>query len=282
MAGRSPGLDFFPLLLLEGLSLHTDGLKRVLSRDKVEHRWVEIAFLTIRLGGLAALVLAVLPPGKRWPSWPYSWPCSASTWGPPSPPTTSACHWYPRNSNWTSCAGGCDEPQHHRRTAHLDLHGRAQLPGRTPPVPLHGAASSAQDPIVGGDLLRRRRGALHPNQPVRSYRTVIGYLHGRTERLGPVPLPPRRPTPRPLTPNTTRTSDRFDQRPTSHSQARLATRCVPLGPHGGGPEVRLQSGPSTGWSPAVPTSSPRRARGGQYQRQRPHRGRAAARQICRK
>src|SRR5215204_2377637 len=58
------GWYFFPLLLLEGLSLHTDGLKRVLSRGKVERRWVEIAFLTIRLGGLAALVLAVLPPGK--------------------------------------------------------------------------------------------------------------------------------------------------------------------------------------------------------------------------
>ena len=58
------GWYFFPLLLLEGLSLHTDGLKRVLSRGKVERRWVEIAFLTVRLGGLAALVLAVLPPGK--------------------------------------------------------------------------------------------------------------------------------------------------------------------------------------------------------------------------
>jgi len=58
------GWYFFPLLLLEGLSLHTDGLKRVLSRGKVERRWVEIAFLTVRLGGLAALVLAVLPPDK--------------------------------------------------------------------------------------------------------------------------------------------------------------------------------------------------------------------------
>jgi fatty acid desaturase len=58
------GWYFFPLLVLEGVSLHTDGLKRVLSRDKVERRWVEIAFLTVRLGGLTALVLAVLPPGK--------------------------------------------------------------------------------------------------------------------------------------------------------------------------------------------------------------------------
>ena len=38
---RHQGWLFFPLLLLEGLSLHTDGLKRVLGRDKVERRWVE-------------------------------------------------------------------------------------------------------------------------------------------------------------------------------------------------------------------------------------------------
>jgi len=58
------GWYFFPLLLLEGLSLHTDGIKRVLSRDKVDRRGVELLFLTIRLGGLAALVFAVLPQDK--------------------------------------------------------------------------------------------------------------------------------------------------------------------------------------------------------------------------
>ena len=39
----------------------------------------------------------------------------------------------------------------------LDLHGRSQLPDRTPPVPLDGPASSPQGPTVGGGLLRRRR-----------------------------------------------------------------------------------------------------------------------------
>ncbi len=58
------GWYFFPMLLLEGLSLHAEGLKRVLGRGEVGRRWVEIAFLTVRLGGFAALVLAVLPPGK--------------------------------------------------------------------------------------------------------------------------------------------------------------------------------------------------------------------------
>jgi len=58
------GWYFFPILLLEGLSLHTDGIKRVVSRGKVERRWVELAFLTVRLGGLVALTLWVLPPEK--------------------------------------------------------------------------------------------------------------------------------------------------------------------------------------------------------------------------
>jgi fatty acid desaturase len=58
------GWYFFPLLLLEGVSLHTDGIKRVLSRQKVERRGVEMTLLTVRLGGLAALAFAVLPPDK--------------------------------------------------------------------------------------------------------------------------------------------------------------------------------------------------------------------------
>jgi fatty acid desaturase len=58
------GWYFFPLLLLEGLSLHIDGIRRVASRQKVERRWVELTFLTVRLGGLAALVFWVLPPEK--------------------------------------------------------------------------------------------------------------------------------------------------------------------------------------------------------------------------
>lgn len=58
------GWYFFPILMLEGLSLHRDGLRRVLSRDRVERRWVEGLFLATRLGGLVALAFWVLSPGK--------------------------------------------------------------------------------------------------------------------------------------------------------------------------------------------------------------------------
>jgi hypothetical protein len=71
--GRSPllrtlvvhqGWYFFPLLFLEGLVLHVDGIRRVLGRDRIDRRWFELSFLGARLGGLVALVFVVLPPGK--------------------------------------------------------------------------------------------------------------------------------------------------------------------------------------------------------------------------
>jgi fatty acid desaturase len=55
------GWYFFPLLLLEGLSLHVEGIKRVTRREPVPRRWVEVGLLAVRLGGLLALVLLVLP-----------------------------------------------------------------------------------------------------------------------------------------------------------------------------------------------------------------------------
>lgn len=58
------GWYFFPLLLLEGVSLHKDALTRVLSRGPVSRRWVELAFLAVRLCGLLIVVALVLPPEK--------------------------------------------------------------------------------------------------------------------------------------------------------------------------------------------------------------------------
>jgi fatty acid desaturase len=57
------GAFFFPILLLEGISLHASSVRRVLSREPVERRWAEIALLTIRLVGFPVLVFLVLSPG---------------------------------------------------------------------------------------------------------------------------------------------------------------------------------------------------------------------------
>ncbi|TRW46489.1 fatty acid desaturase family protein [Georgenia yuyongxinii] len=58
------GWFFFPLLLLEGVNLHVQGIKRVVGREKVKRRWVELSFITFRLVSYVALVFYVLPPGK--------------------------------------------------------------------------------------------------------------------------------------------------------------------------------------------------------------------------
>jgi len=57
------GSFFFPLLLLEGLSLHASSVRRVLARERVNRRSVEITFLVVRLGGYLTLVFVVLSPG---------------------------------------------------------------------------------------------------------------------------------------------------------------------------------------------------------------------------
>ncbi|MET0783340.1 MAG: acyl-CoA desaturase [Leifsonia flava] len=57
------GVFFFPILLLEGLSLHASSVRRVFARDHVDRRWVEMTFLVVRLGGYVTLIFLVLSPG---------------------------------------------------------------------------------------------------------------------------------------------------------------------------------------------------------------------------
>ncbi|HEY8790841.1 MAG TPA: acyl-CoA desaturase, partial [Actinopolymorphaceae bacterium] len=58
------GWFFFPLLLIEGLDLHVSGLRRVFGPDKLKRRWVELAFLVLRLGGFVTMAFLILSPGK--------------------------------------------------------------------------------------------------------------------------------------------------------------------------------------------------------------------------
>jgi len=60
------GWLFFPLLLLEGLNLHISGIRTIFGRGPVKRRPVEIAFVTLRLGGYLALVFWVLPVGMAF------------------------------------------------------------------------------------------------------------------------------------------------------------------------------------------------------------------------
>ena len=60
------GWLFVPLLLLEGLNLHLSGVKTIFGRGEVKRRPVEIAFVTLRLGGYLALVFWFLPVGMAF------------------------------------------------------------------------------------------------------------------------------------------------------------------------------------------------------------------------
>lgn len=57
------GIFFFPILLLEGVSLHASGVRRVFTRGQLNRRWAEIGFLIVRLVGFPLLVFIVLSPG---------------------------------------------------------------------------------------------------------------------------------------------------------------------------------------------------------------------------
>lgn len=56
------GIFFFPILLLEGLSLHASGVRRAFSREPLRRRPVEIALLAVRIIGYLSLVFLVLSP----------------------------------------------------------------------------------------------------------------------------------------------------------------------------------------------------------------------------
>lgn len=56
-------LVFFPLLFLEGLSLHASSIRRLSSPGKVKHRWAELGQISVRLIGYLVLVFWIFTPG---------------------------------------------------------------------------------------------------------------------------------------------------------------------------------------------------------------------------
>ena len=61
---RRQGWWFFPLLTLEGVNLHITSVQTLLHSKDLKYRWVELSFITVRLGGYLAAVFVLLPPGK--------------------------------------------------------------------------------------------------------------------------------------------------------------------------------------------------------------------------
>ncbi|GAB3799053.1 acyl-CoA desaturase [Humibacter antri] len=58
------GLFFFPILTLEGISLHASSVRRAFGGERLPHRPVEISFLTVRILAYLGLVFVFLSPDK--------------------------------------------------------------------------------------------------------------------------------------------------------------------------------------------------------------------------
>jgi fatty acid desaturase len=61
---RRQGWLFFPLLTLEGISLHVGGLQTLLSRGRVPHRGSELSIILTRMAVYFGALLVLLPAGK--------------------------------------------------------------------------------------------------------------------------------------------------------------------------------------------------------------------------
>lgn len=57
------GWLFFPILFFEGISLHASSIRRIFARGRLDRRWAELTFMTVRMVGYLVLVFLVLSPG---------------------------------------------------------------------------------------------------------------------------------------------------------------------------------------------------------------------------
>jgi len=64
--GRHQGWFFFPLLTLEGLSLHVSSVRLLVTKGAVPHRWVEAPIVITRLAVYVGLLFWLLPPSKAF------------------------------------------------------------------------------------------------------------------------------------------------------------------------------------------------------------------------
>ena len=60
---RRQGWLFFPLLTLEGLNLHFQGVRHLCGRGEIRGRWLELGLIAGRFAALIGLIFWMLPPG---------------------------------------------------------------------------------------------------------------------------------------------------------------------------------------------------------------------------
>ncbi|GAA1735102.1 hypothetical protein GCM10009746_16880 [Microbacterium paludicola] len=190
------GWFFFPILPLEGLSLHASSVRRVLARDRVERRWAEIVFLGVRLIGFVVLAFLMLSPGLAFAFLGVQLGSSGSTWASCSPRTTRAWRWCRTRRSSTSCIARCS------RAGTCAAAGCWTSPwaGSTSRSSTTCSLDAAPAPATGvadrGRVLPRARRAVHVGQPVALLRGGRPLHQSRgARRARPVRGPARRAAP---------------------------------------------------------------------------------------
>lgn len=63
---RRQGYLFFPLLTLEGINLHFRSILSLFDKGRVEHRYLELGLITLRLSAYVAVIFLLLPLGMAF------------------------------------------------------------------------------------------------------------------------------------------------------------------------------------------------------------------------
>ena len=175
---------FFPLLLLEAVSLHVASIRALISRPSRYRAW-EAGLLAVHVAGYLTVVFLVLSPVMAVAFIVVQQGLFGLYLGASFAPNHKGMPILDAGRpHRLPAPPGAHLPQRPRRLAHRPRPGRPELPDRAPPVPLHAPAQPA--PLPGDDqgVLRAAGPALLRDQP------------GRLLRPGPA-LPQRR---RPVSP----------------------------------------------------------------------------------
>ena len=159
------GWFFFPILLLEGLSMHASSVRRLFRREPLARRPIEMLFVLLRLGGYLTLVFLVLTPGKAAVFLAIQLGLFGLFMGMSFAPNHKGMPIVsPEGESRFPPSTGVDESEHPGEQAHRPCDGWAQLPDRTSPVSVD--ASPAPSSGVADDrrLLSRPRCDLHRDE----------------------------------------------------------------------------------------------------------------------
>jgi fatty acid desaturase len=165
------GWLFFPLLLAEGLNLHLRSFQGLITRRKVEGRWLELGLLGARFACYLAIVFWLLPLGMAFAFLGVQ--RAAGRIRPLHglilrPQPRRHAHRPERRQARLPQQAGAHGAQRQRWLVGDSPDGRTQLPNRAPPLPQHAPAPPRQDAAARPGALPSQRRALHRDIPAPS------------------------------------------------------------------------------------------------------------------